>query len=82
MTTGTADQWNRGVFLSVRTLMHFIGAITFWYAVYYDLTFVKLPHSVTGYVQFGGKFKFLTFLDAVNTQKYLYYYCITYCSLG
>lgn len=72
MATRTADQWNRGVFLSVRTLMHLIGAITFWYAIYYDFTFVRFPHAVTGYVQFGGKFKFLTFLDAVNTLKYFF----------
>lgn len=74
MSTGTAEQWNRGVFLSIRTLMHLIGAITFWYGVYYDFTFVKFPHSVTGYVQFGGKFKFLTFLDAVNTDSLCYFY--------
>jgi len=66
MSTGTADQWNRGVFLSVRTLMHFIGALTFWYGIYYDLTSVQFP----GMVQFGGKFKFLTFLDAIIQASY------------
>lgn len=69
MSTGTAEQWNRGVFLSIRTLMHLIGAITFWYGVYYDFSFVVFPRTFTGYVQFGGKFKFLTFLDAVNTLR-------------
>lgn len=70
MSTGTAEQWNRGVFLAIRTLMHFIGAISFWYAIYYDFYFVRFPSTFTGYVQFGGKFKFLTFLDAVNISKY------------
>lgn len=76
MSTGTADQWNRGVFLSVRTLMHFIGAVTFWYGIYYDFSFVHFPLGLTGYVQFGGKFKYLTFLDAVNKSNYSYYYII------
>ncbi|XP_037048094.1 androgen-dependent TFPI-regulating protein-like isoform X1 [Bradysia coprophila] len=70
MVTGTAEQWNRGVFLAIRTLMHFIAAFTFWYAIYYDFTFVRFPHAVTGYVQFGGKFKFLTFLDAIIQASY------------
>lgn len=68
MATGTAEQWNRGVFLAIRTLMHLIASVSFWYAIYYDFSFVQFPHAVTGYVQFGGKFKFLTFLDAVNNR--------------
>lgn len=69
MGTGAAEQWNRGVFFAVRTLMHFIGAAHFWYAIYYDLVFVKAPVSHPAYNRIGGfagKFKYLTFLNAVN----------------
>lgn len=79
MSTGSADQWNRGVFFAIRTLMHFIGAFTFWYAIYYDFWIVRFPETFTGYVKFGGKFKYLTFLDAVNNDEnynvFVWYLC-------
>lgn len=68
MGLGSADQWNRGLFLVLRTIMHLIGAAHFWYAIYYDYTFVKPPpnHPAANRVGgFAGKFKYLTFLDAV-----------------
>lgn len=68
VVTGAAEQWNRGFFFALRTLMHFIGAAHFWYAVYYDLVFVKPPVSHVAYSRMGGfagKFKYLTFLNAV-----------------
>lgn len=48
--------------------MHFIGAAHFWYAVYYDVAFVKPPVTHVAYKRMGGfagKFKYLTFLNAV-----------------
>lgn len=68
MGTGGAEQWNRGVFFVLRTLMHLIGAVHFWYAIYYDLMFVKAPVSHPAHNRIGGfagKFKYLTFLTAV-----------------
>lgn len=65
---GTADQWNRGVLRLLRTIMHFIGAFHFWYAIYYDFAFVYPSPTHPAYLRsrtFAGKFKYLTFLDAV-----------------
>lgn len=72
MSTGTAERWNRGTFSLVRTLMHFVGAISFWYGIHYFSSEVKFP-ATTGFVQFGGKFKFLTFLNAVNMTEFSFY---------
>lgn len=66
--TGAAEQWNRGLFFALRTLMHLIGAVHFWYAIYYDFAFVKPPVTHVAYARMGGfagKFKYLTFLNAV-----------------
>lgn len=66
--TGAAEQWNRGLFFALRTLMHFVGAAHYWYAIYYDLAFVKFPVTHVAYNpnwSVGGKFKYLTFLNAV-----------------
>lgn len=71
MGTGAAEQWNRGVFLILRTLMHFIGAAHYWYAIYYDLVYVRPPPDHPAYKRLGGfagKFKYLTFLNAVKTK--------------
>lgn len=73
MGTGAAEQWNRGVFLALRTLMHLIGAAHFWYAIYFDMFYVKVSSTHPAYNRiggFGGKFKFLTFLDAVNNSAF------------
>lgn len=65
------DVWNRGVFSALRTIFHMIAAVQFWYAVYYDFAFVKVPeqHHRMGN-NFGGKFKYLTFLDAIIQAVY------------
>lgn len=65
LTTGAAENWNRGVFYALRTLMHFIAAFHFWYGIYYDCMFVRFPDSHRMGTTFGGKFKYLTFLDMV-----------------
>ena len=69
MGTGKADQWNRGVFLALRTLMHVIAAVQFWYGLYYDFYHVVPPKDHPAWNRFGGfggKFKYLTILDAVG----------------
>lgn len=68
VVTGGAEQWNRGLFFALRTLMHFVGAAHYWYAIYYDMAFVKFPVTHVAYNpnwSVGGKFKYLTFLNAV-----------------
>lgn len=66
LTTGAAENWNRGVFLALRTLMHFIAAFHFWYGIYYDWSHVHFPDTHRMGTSFGGKFKYLTFLDMVR----------------
>ncbi|XP_037048096.1 androgen-dependent TFPI-regulating protein-like isoform X3 [Bradysia coprophila] len=52
------------------TVIHLIGAISFWYGILYFHYDVQFPESWTGYVPFGGKFKFLTFLNAIIQASY------------
>lgn len=63
--------WNRGVFGALRTIMHVIAAVHFWYAIWFDYTKVRIPesHHKMGNT-FGGKFKYLTFLDAIIQAIY------------
>lgn len=47
-------------------LFHLIGAVHFAFGCYYDYTYVIVPkHILRTHVPFGGKFKYLTFLNAV-----------------
>jgi len=65
--------WNHGVFRAIVTLMHLIAAIIFWYAVYFDVMHVTIPetqHRMGN--RFGGKFKYLTFIDAVIANKFIF----------
>lgn len=49
-------------------LFHAVGALQFSYSVYYDYTYVIVPKEVAPIMSaYGGKFKFLTFWDAVST---------------
>ncbi|XP_054268699.1 androgen-induced gene 1 protein-like isoform X2 [Macrosteles quadrilineatus] len=62
------------------TIFHFIAAIQFSYSVYYDYTFVVVPKEVFPIMSaFGGKFKFLTFWDAV--MQSLYFIICTFIDL-
>lgn len=77
---GSAEQWNRGLFLWLRTLMHLVGAVHFWYAIYYDFMYVTPPPSNPAFKRagtFAGKFKYLTFLDAVNFFSLNFIYIIS-----
>lgn len=53
---------NRGLV----TFIHLVAAVQFCFAVYYDYAHVHMPHHMQRLGgNFGGKFKYLTFLDAV-----------------
>nr|XP_021189114.2 androgen-induced gene 1 protein [Helicoverpa armigera] len=52
----------------LKTLFHLFGAVQFFYGCYYDYVYVKMPLSyITPY---GGKFKYLTYLDAMIQTTY------------
>lgn len=68
MATGSANTWNRGIFLALRTLVHLIGAVHFSYGIFYDFSYVYPPKDHIAYnaiPSFGGKFRYLTILGAV-----------------
>lgn len=65
----------------MRTVMHLIGSASFWYGIHYFATEVHFPISPTGYVEFGGKFKFLTFLNAVNITIFVVINSFTFISM-
>lgn len=50
---------------------HLIAAIQFGFAVYYDFSYVHVPSKVlsSNRATFGGKFKYLTFIDGVRPQR-------------
>ncbi|XP_047992345.1 androgen-induced gene 1 protein-like [Leguminivora glycinivorella] len=50
-------------------MFHLLGALQFAYGVYYDHTYVRLP-GTSGAGSFGGKLKFLTFIDAIIQTVY------------
>lgn len=55
-----------GIFLALRSIFYLITAVQFWYAIYYDVMFVAVPSPHRMANIFGGKFKYLTFLDCVS----------------
>ncbi|XP_017473355.1 PREDICTED: androgen-induced gene 1 protein isoform X2 [Rhagoletis zephyria] len=66
-----ADALHQGVYKALRTLVHITAAVQFSYAVYYDYTYVKFPETEANRNSgFGGKFKYLTFLDAIIQSLY------------
>lgn len=78
MATSTAatNSLFKSVFGALRTLLHLTAAVQFTYGIYYDYKYVEFPtqtnpNSKLIYHPFGGKFKYLTFLDAVSVQKIL-----------
>lgn len=62
-TVHAADALNLGVYKALRILVHLTAAVQFAYGIYYDLNYVEFPEAMRH--PFGGKFKYLTFLDAV-----------------
>ncbi|XP_059611961.1 androgen-induced gene 1 protein-like [Phlebotomus argentipes] len=56
---------------SVRLLFHIIATAMFWFAIQYEYNFVKIPvdqHPMARAI--GGKFKYLTFLNAICQAVY------------
>lgn len=56
---------------SLVILFHLIGALQFGYSVYYDYNYVHIPKELRVETRnmsnnYGGKFKYLTFIDAVS----------------
>ncbi|XP_068618133.1 androgen-induced gene 1 protein-like [Battus philenor] len=54
----------------IRLLFHIFGAIQFFYGCYYDHMFVKVPSTSSTVTSFGGKLKYLTFLNAMLQTIY------------
>ncbi|EDW36865.1 GL25826 [Drosophila persimilis] len=73
---GTAARTNSvygGVYGALRTLMHLTAAVQFTYGIYYDYSYVEFPTTepeMRIHHPFGGKFKYLTFLDALIQALY------------
>ncbi|XP_055386044.1 androgen-induced gene 1 protein-like [Condylostylus longicornis] len=70
-----AEVAHRGVYSTLKTLVHLIAFVQFSYAIYYDYTYVHAKqlehqHKLPAAKPFGGKFKFLTFIDAVLQAVY------------
>lgn len=54
---------------------HLMCCLQFSFAVYYDYFYTNVPSTVTKmHNAYGGKFKFLTFWDAVCIKSYMYMY--------
>lgn len=60
-----------GIYLTLIKVFHLVAAIQFCFAVYYDCFHVHAPASVlkSNGSKFGGKFKFLTFIDGVMSDN-------------
>lgn len=69
MSDKSGDTWKRGIYLALIKLMHFIAVVQYFYAIYYDFVYVNVPSKNKS--KFGGKFKYLTYLDAVNTVCFM-----------
>ncbi|XP_072944860.1 androgen-induced gene 1 protein-like [Epargyreus clarus] len=54
----------------LKAIFHLIGAVQFCYGCYYDYTFVRIPSTSTTVTPFGGKLKYLTYLDAMLQTVY------------
>lgn len=51
-------------------LFHIVAAAMFGYAIYYDFLYVVAPSHIRRTTSsFGGKFKYLTFIDVVRKQS-------------
>jgi hypothetical protein len=68
MSNTSTNTWNKGVYLALVKLIHFIAVVQYLYAIYYDFVHVNAPATAfkSKKTKYGGKFKYLTFLDAVS----------------
>lgn len=62
MPNKAAETSNRAFYQTLIKWFHLIAALQFCYGIYYDFSYVPL----FGSNKFGGKFKYLTVIDAVN----------------
>lgn len=53
-----------------KILFHLIGALHFFYGCFYDYNYVIVPRTEKSAPSYGGKFKYLTFLDAMVQTTY------------
>lgn len=77
MPATKSDQWNRGIFLALKNLMHLIGAVHFWYGIFFDFAFVYPPKDHVAFnhvVGFGGKLRYLTVIGAVQKTIFSIFY--------
>lgn len=58
--------------MSLKLIFHLVAAVHFFYGCYYDFVYVKFPVTKTSPTPFGGKFKYLTYLDAVRYMTTLF----------
>lgn len=49
-----------------KLLFHLLGALHFFYGCFYDYNYVIIPRTLVPTPSYGGKFKYLTFLNAVS----------------
>ncbi|XP_030383641.1 androgen-induced gene 1 protein isoform X1 [Scaptodrosophila lebanonensis] len=74
MATSSVNRVYEGIYGSLRTLMHLVAAVQFSYGIFYDYNYVHFPATSSNdaviYHPFGGKFKYLTFLDAIIQALY------------
>ncbi|CAG9788734.1 unnamed protein product [Diatraea saccharalis] len=54
----------------LRILFHLIGALHFCYGCYYDFIYVRIPSTSSTVTPFGGKLKYLTFINAMLQTVY------------
>lgn len=65
---------DKGIPGAILIVFHLASALQFAYAIYYDYSYVHITQDLrdAGKVvrssTFGGKFKYLTFLDGVNSN--------------
>lgn len=70
MANKRAEPSTQGIMIALVKFFHLIAAIQFCFAIYYDYSFVHAPPNVlrTNRSPYGGKFKFLTFINAVSQK--------------
>lgn len=75
MANLSVQTWNKGVYLALVKLLHFIAFVQFLYAIYYNVVHVHPPANIfkTKRTKFGGNFQFLTFWNAVSQSTRNYF---------
>lgn len=60
----------------LKFIFHLLGALQFGYGCYYDYMYVVIPSTSTVAPPFGGKLKYLTYLDAMIQTLYFTLACL------